>query len=360
MSKLLYRRDIDEVRGRLSKWWNGGDIGRPAMCITAPRDEPWENIEAMPQPQGRLSDCSAFDFNYCLNLAARGCINNCYLAEAVPAVSHDLLPNCLALYLGCKGVEQSGTVWCEPFLEEPDEAKFKFEPQNFYWDFTLRLAREELRIGKGRFLVAFPDLIEGLDTLSAMRGMEKLLYDIFDRPDWVHQCLRQITDLYFHYYDILYDMIRDEVGGSYFWAWAPGRIAKFQCDVSAMIGPDTFREFMVPVLTEMTERVSYSIYHWDGPDAIPHHDHILSIPNLTAVQWTPGAAAEPVFDKKWWPLYHKTIESGKKMVLISLGGTIDEMKALKKEFGQKLKHFMIIFSAESQDDGTEIIKAVSD
>ena len=44
MSGLLYREDMDEVRRRLTVWWNGGDIGRPAMQITAPRPEPLEQI----------------------------------------------------------------------------------------------------------------------------------------------------------------------------------------------------------------------------------------------------------------------------------------------------------------------------
>ena len=42
MAGLLYREDMDGVRERLTVWWNGGDIGRPAVHITAPRAEPAE------------------------------------------------------------------------------------------------------------------------------------------------------------------------------------------------------------------------------------------------------------------------------------------------------------------------------
>jgi 5-methyltetrahydrofolate--homocysteine methyltransferase len=345
---------MDEVRERLTIWWNGGDIGRPAMQITAPRPEPIEEIPTMPQPEGWVTNYSTKNFEYRVNLGARACINNYYLAEAVPTVSPDLAPNCLALYLGCRGIEKSGSVWCEPCIESPETARFEFDPENFYWRFTLRLGKEFLRIGKGKFLIAFPDLIEGLDTLAAMRGTEKLLVDLIERPDWVHQSLRRITDLYFHYYDILYDMFRDEVGGSVFWAWAPGRMTKLQCDFSAMISPEMFDEFMVPILREMTERVSYCMYHWDGPGALQHHDHLLSIPKLTMLQWTPGAGNEPTDHKRWWPLYHKTIEAGKK-VLIGCS-SIENLKALKREFGEKLKAFMINMWAESPAQAEEILK----
>jgi 5-methyltetrahydrofolate--homocysteine methyltransferase len=358
MNGLLYREDMAEVRKRLTSWWNGGDIGRPAMQITARRSEPLEKVAAMPQPEGWTTDYSTRNFEYRVNLSARACINNHYLGEAVPHVAPDLAPNCLALYLGCTGVEGLGTVWCESFIDEPEKARFEYVLDSFYWQFTLRLGREQLRLGKGKFLVQFPDLIEGLDTLAAMRGTQRLLVDLIERPEWVHQCLRQITDRYFHYYDILYDMFRDEVGGSIFWAWAPGRMAKFQCDFSAMISPNMFRGFMVPVLNEMCERVAYSMYHWDGPGAIQHHDHLLSIPRLTMLQWTPGAGQEPTHHQRWWPLYHKTIEAGKK-VLISCD-SVETLKALKKEFGPKLKQFLINMGAKSPEHAEEILKVASD
>ncbi len=172
MSGLLYREDMDEVRERLTTWWRGGDIGRPAIQITAPRAEPLEDIETLPQPEGWVTDYSISDMAYRVNLAARRCINTHYLGEAVPTVAPDLGPNCLALFLGCRGVESPGTVWFEPFIDEPEAATFERDPDNFYWRFCLDLAREQRYMGDGKFLIQFPDLIEGLDTLAAMRGTE--------------------------------------------------------------------------------------------------------------------------------------------------------------------------------------------
>ncbi len=358
MSGLLYREDMDKVRERLTIWWNGGDIGRPAMHITARRPEPLEHVPILPQPDGWVTSYSTTDFAYRVNLASRACINTYYLGDAVPIVAPDLAPNCVALYLGCEGVESPGTVWCEPFIDDPDEAKFDYDPENFYWRFTLSLGKEQLDLGKGKFLLQFPDLIEGLDTLAAMRDTQKLLIDLLERPEWVHRSLRQITDRYFHYYDILYDMFRDEVGGSYFWAWAPGRMAKFQCDFSAMISPSMFEEFMIPILNEMCERVSYCMYHWDGPGAVCHHDLLLDISGLDMLQWTPGAGQPPTWDKCWWAMYHKTIDAGKK-VLIGCDN-VETLKTLKREFGEGFKQFLIRMSAKTPENADEILKVASD
>jgi hypothetical protein len=359
MPTLLYREDIDAVRERLTKWWNGGDIGRPVMLLTAPREEPLEKVRVLPKPRGWVTDYSTGSFPYRVNLAARRYVKTWCLGERVPSVAPDLGPGTLALYLGSRGVELPGTVWFSPCITSPEMARFEYDPKNFYWNFTLRLAREQARIGKGKFQIEFPDLIEGLDILASMRGTELLLMDLLERPEWVRQCLRKITDLYFRHYDVLYDLMRDEVGGSVFWAWAPGRVAKLQCDFSAMISPALFKEFMVPVLTEMTERLSYSLYHWDGPGAIPHHDLLLSIPRLNMIQWTTGAGAEPTQHSRWWPLYHKTFEAGKK-VFIHVDGELTpaRLAPLKREFGRKFKQFLINGRTASPAAAEELLRAV--
>ncbi|MDP6779421.1 MAG: hypothetical protein QGI83_21890 [Candidatus Latescibacteria bacterium] len=340
MTGLRYREDFDDVRDRLTAWWRGVDIGRPALQLTVPLDTPRATVPVLPEPAGWVTHYSTRSFEYRLNLALRACAATEYLAEAVPCVAPDLGPNCLALYLGCRGEERPGTVWFHPCIESPDRARFEYDEDNFYWAFTRRLAREQLRHGGDRFLTSFPDLIEGLDTLAAMRGTEALLVDLLERPEWVAASLAQITELYFEYYDRLYDAVRDDRGGSHFWAWAPGRMAKLQCDFSAMVSPALFSEFMVPVLESMAARLDHCMYHWDGPGAVAHLDALLAIDGIDMIQWTPGAGVEPVWDRRWWPLYHRILEAGKRVILLHVGG-VDELRALQHEFGGRLRQFMI-------------------
>ena len=357
MGSMLYRPDMDDVRARLTAWWNGDDIGRPAMLLTVPRDEPHEHIPAMPEPEGWCTHYSTGDFAYRVSLSEQGCLQTDYLAEAVPCTAPDLGANCLALYLGCRGVEMPGTVWFEPCIDpgDPKSARFEYDPDNFYWQFTQRLCDEQRRVGRGKFLWQFPDLIEGLDTLAAMRGTEVLLADLIERPEWVTESLAQITQLYFRYYDPLYDWMRDEVGGSIFWCWAPGRMAKFQCDFCAMISPEMFGQFMAPVLDEMCRRVSYCMYHWDGPGAIQHQNHLLSIEALDMIQWTPGAGAEEPDHPRWWPMHHKTLDAGKKLFITCSG--LDSLRALRREFGQKLNQCLLSIGAETGQQADRILAA---
>jgi hypothetical protein len=72
------------------------------------------------------------------------------------------------------------------------------------------------------------------------------------------------------------------------------------------------------------------------------------------IQWTPGAGAEPTDHQRWWPFYHKTIDAGKK-VLISCG-SVENLQALKNEFDEKLKAFLINMRAESPAQAEEILE----
>lgn len=356
-SSLLYRPDIDAVRDRLTTWWHGGDIGRPILLLWYPRAALPEAIEELP-PQTDFKPPYDWRYpEYRLNWAWRAAAGSHWMGETIPYLAPDLGPGCLALYLGSHGTPDRGTTWITPCIDNPDSARFEFDPNNPYWTTSLDLARRMRRLARGRFLLHFPGLQEGLDTLAAMRGSEALLYDLVERPEWVHRSLTHITNVFFRYYDRLYDLLRDERGGSLFWLWAPGRLLKLQCDVSAMIGPDHFAEFMVPVLDEMSARVSYSLYHWDGPQALVHKRHILALNRVSVIQWEPGAGAAPAADRTWWPVFHEILDAGKR-VYISCH-SLPALRDLKQEFGRALNRFVIVCGVPSKEKADEVVDIVS-
>lgn len=359
MSTWRYREDIDEVRQRLTRWWQGEDLGRPMLQLYAPVEHPVHEIPALPRPVDvRCDRFTARNLAYRVNTMTRQFAGMHFLGEAVPAATLSLGPGSLALYLGCEGDETDASVWFNPCIADPEQARFEFDPANRYWQFQQDLLREMLPLARGKFLLEFPDIIEGLDILAAMRGTQEMLYDLVERPDWVHAALSRITELYFRYYDPIYEAIKDETGGSNWWVWAPGRMVKLQCDCSAMISPEMFGEFMVPVLRKMTPKFDYTMYHWDGPGALGHHDHLLSLPDLTMIQWTAGAGSEPVLHPRWWPMYRKTVEAGKKLFIVSeVPLTPDALKPLKQEFGRQLNQFIISGFVASVQEAEETIRS---
>ena len=84
---LSYRPDWDYARDRLTTWWNGGDIGRAVMQLTAPREEPWEHLPEVPRPEGWLTGYSTIDLEYHLYARYRSVGRRTYLGEAPPVIA---------------------------------------------------------------------------------------------------------------------------------------------------------------------------------------------------------------------------------------------------------------------------------
>ena len=172
---------------------------------------------------------------------------------------------------------------------------------------------EGVRRAGGRYLVGFPDLIENIDTLAAMRDNQEVLIDLMERPTWVHECLAQINQAYFEAFDLIYDRVRDDDGGCVwcFRIWAPGKMAKVQCDAACMLSEAQFREFVVPYMTEQCDWLDYALFHLDGINALHHLDTLLGIESLDVIQWTPQAGRPQTGSPTWYDLYRRIKAGGK-------------------------------------------------
>ena len=276
----------------------------------------------------------------------------------------DLGPGSLALYLGSEPGFSWATVWFEACMKADDPESFpfvKYDPENRWWKTHFDMVKYGAERAKGKGYMTVPDLVEGLDILAAMRDPQRLLYDLYDRPAWVHRWLDHLDGLYFDYFDRIYDVVKDENGGNSFTAfqvWAPGRMAKVQCDFCYLIGPDMFAEFVAPYLARQCARLDYSVYHLDGPACIPHVQHLVKIPKLNAIQWTPGAGAADLGDPCWYDLYHEVRAGGKGLLL--LGVRPDLIKPLLKEFGPDGLFIMPGKEYETEQAALDFIHQVED
>jgi len=84
-----------------------------------------------------------------------------------------------------------------------------------------------------------------------------------------------------------------------------------------------YEEFVLPELEEFTGWLDYSIYHLDGQEQIKHLDHILSVKNLNAIQWTP-VAGQP-FTSKFIPVLQRIQAAGKNLILFPQPFEVEEL-----------------------------------
>ncbi|MHB9132286.1 MAG: uroporphyrinogen decarboxylase/cobalamine-independent methonine synthase family protein [Armatimonadota bacterium] len=331
---LSLKPDWAEARERLTAWWRGEIVDRVCLGITCYPVDP-----GLVSPTLDLSALTPEE--YFLNAEVRlaqieySVANTGWYGEAFPNASLDLGPGSLALYLGSTPGYSWETVWFHPWPAAAEGALPEYDEHNPIWVRHQQMLQQLATAAKGRYLPDIPDLVEGLDIVSSLRGNDELLFDLVDNPEWVHACQERLVDLYFRYYDRCYDICKGEDGSVSFTAfmvWAPGRMAKLQCDFSAMISPEMYAEFQLPYLRRICQGLDYSVYHWDGPTALPHLDNLLAIPELNAIQWTPGAGANEVWHEEWYPYYKRALDGGKSLLLMGSYNP-DGMERLVKTFG---------------------------
>lgn len=344
---LLYNPNWNHAKKKFTGWWKGENSPTPLLQTLSHRNEPVEDVPEPPEPD--LHEQRWLDADWRIRSFEYRASRTLFGGDALPFFDPHLGPGTMALYLGCPPTWDERTVWYEPIYDDLKNAPLpEFDPDNRYFKWSLDTAREAKERLKGKALVAIPDLVEGMDILASLVGTEKLLYYMIDSPDVVHKFLERINELYFKFYDPIYEASKDEEGGSCFSAfsfWAPGRTAKVQCDMSAMISPDMFREFVQPYLREQCKKLDYAVYHWDGPDAISHLNALLEIDEIQAIQWTPGAGQPGPGNEIWWHLYKRIVDVGKSLMIN--GASANEVGPLIDKFGpEKLDILLWLWTEE--------------
>jgi len=288
---LLYKPDWDETQERFIAWWKGEYFGRCAMAVTAPRAER-PDVKAPAPPADPIKRWTDFDYIVALNEYQHS--TTFYGGEAFPIWSggypgHASIPT----FLGCPLTLDEATGWHDPILMEDDwtvEGR-EIDREGRWWKFALELLQTAAEASAGKSIPSIGAFGGSGDTLAALRGTGRLLYDVVDCPERVAAAELYLMRQWCDVYDAFYQIIRPVAGGSTGWfpLWSPGRFYASQCDFSYMISPRMFRELFVPAVDMQTQFLDYSVYHLDGIGAFVHVPALLEIPGIQAIQVGPGA-----------------------------------------------------------------------
>jgi hypothetical protein len=351
---LLYKEDWTEAQRMLNGWWNHKVEDRWALGVIAKRNQPLTFSE----PPALSDDFKTRWLDYKTMNAHKEAwfAKHCYLGCVFPEDTAYLGPGSLNAFLGSSIDFQKDTLWYHPVYDNPEDVKrLHFDKNGFYWNWTKEALAYVSERANGKYIATMPDLIEGLDLLSELFGTQEFLLNLMDCPDAIHPLLDQLDELYFEAYDELSKLIKSPEGYVPYMAfntWGPGRCAKVQCDFSAMISPDMYEEFVKPRIQKQCQRLDYTVYHLDGPDALRHIDSVLSIPELDALQWEPGAGNPHTGHKVWWDkVWKKVYAAGKSAFLHGVPAV--EVEPFVKEFGQE--GTLIITHTETENQARKLM-----
>lgn len=328
---LHYKPDWDEARAAWTSWWQHRGL---ALCVTAPKDEPWETVPK-PDPTGKTLEFMWWDPGFWTRSGLHSLSKTFYGGAAFPIMPTWISgPVCLGAMLGGEARIENGTVWLHPIITDPDtHPPLRLDRAGIWWQRHWATISEAVRSVEGRGVACYPDIEGPVDALSGLRGQD-LLMDFIERPEWVQQQLRDANAAFLEMYNAWWELLRDPWGGSsigIFGIWAPGRTVKLQCDMSCMISPDMFNEFVVPSLRNQCQALDYVYYHLDGTTALQHLETLLAIDEIDAIEWTPQSGLPQGGAPEWYELYRRIKAAGKSVH--AFGVEPDEIEPLIQAVG---------------------------
>lgn len=273
---------------RFSKWWKG-ELRDPLIWITCdfPR---WSG----PYEDGDFKKTWC-DPEFRIESFLKEMESAIFIGDSISYHFINYGPCILASFIGGKINFDAETMWIESTLEEYEnlEEKLSLDKDNYYWNLVEELTDLSLKKSKGNFVTSITDIGGIMDVLSGMRGSNQLLRDLVRRPQKVKKALEKIRDAWFETFEYFSDKLMSQQNCMVAWngIYSEKPTYTLQNDMSCMISPEMFREFSLGNIKEITKGIDRTVYHLDGPGALKHLDEILSLEDLNAIQWIPGAGA---------------------------------------------------------------------
>lgn len=306
----------EEQKRRYAAFWDREPTDRACLYLTS-----WDGsapFRAPKDPEEQWGDLAFREEQAVYNMT-----HTRFHAEGFPSVFTNFGPGSLSACIGGSYRFAPATVW---FENEPlFAADWETRPP-VALDRESRMYRmiEEMTCRnlshRDLFVTSISDIGGTFDIVAALRGTQSLLYDMYDDPEEVKKLRDEIAPIWKAYFLDYSSRLLREQGCMSSWMpiWSDRSYYPLQCDYCSMISPDMFEEFVLPDLREQTGYMDRAIYHLDGQGEIPHLDMLLSLPRLSAIQWTSGAGKAPVTDPCWFDMYRRIQAAGKGLILLEV------------------------------------------
>ena len=199
-----------------------------------------------------------------------------------------------------------------------------------YMEFLVKLTE----LSAGRFPVGQPIMRGVTDIVGALAGQEEMAYSLVVEQDLVRKAFMGSAKALKKVIEDQYRIVKPFHGGysaGFYHLWAPGPIIWYQEDLSALMSPRHFDEYLRQTSEYICEGYDYTFVHVH-PSSFFHLDSMLSLEALRAVQINKEDIGVPSISDML-PQFEKVFDAGKALILF---GNLDEqdIDLLREKFPQ--------------------------
>lgn len=316
--------DWDCRLARQDAFWQGDILDRPLVTVVFRRPDPGS------VPPTRRPDDKPWDrwlnAQYQAETALYRVRNTAYMGDALPVAWPNLGRDIFSAYLGMELEFGNRGPRPVPMLESlHDTDGLSFTPNNSYWHKTIEIVDALLEAGKGLFYTGTPELHPGGDALAGLRGPLRLTEDVRNDPETV-VALREQVDGVFRFVARFFSSKLSRarqpstnstgIASSLNWHVCA-------CDFAALVSRDEFRDVFVPGIRSECGLFDFALFRLEGLGALRHLNTILDLPEVTALEWVPGAGKGTPL--QWIDVYRACQAAGKG---VRISVHTDELEAL--------------------------------
>ena len=318
IQELKFQPNFPRIVERFVAWWVGELIDRPPVSF-------WlgpNRVYSGPVSNHATLRDRWFDAEFQVNAAIAGMEQQDFVGDSLPVFWPNMGPEVTGTLYGCEMEFGEDTSWSIPTVHniEDWDRILKLAPnfQNPYWQNVERLTDLAIQKCQGRYLVGLTDLHGTSDILAALRDPQELCTDLIDAPETVLRVGRHVRQGYLESFRRSYQKLAAAGFGSTTWCpmYHPGPAYVPSADFWCMLSPAMARQMILPDLLEEMAPLERSIFHLDGPTALPHLDMVLyELPRLNALQWVFGAGRGPA--RRWLDVYRRARAAGKSIQVVA-------------------------------------------
>lgn len=348
---FAFKPDYLDSKRRIDAFWECELIDRPVVQFGVAK--PPEERVPLPVSGHATSAERWLDVEYQAELHLANLSNAEFLGDTMPVAYPNLGPEIFAAFYGCPiHFGDYGTSWTDPILHDWDHVEsLQMDWQSPYLHKLHEMTDAFLEIGKEKFITGMTDWHPGGDCIAAFRDPQNLAMDMVTHRDEVEALLSRIENDYFAVYDVFYEKLR--AAGQPISTWtslvSDEKYYVPSNDFSIMISPAMFEEIFLPGIIRECQFLTHTIYHLDGPGALRHLDALLSIPELNAVQWVPGAGNEDF--ARWVSVYKRVQAAGKGIQVLCAYDELDMVMQTLDPHGM----FLSVRSVPSREAGLDML-----